>query len=157
MTLEEAQARIKVLESEAATNTTSLTTANASVASHLAKISKLNDENAERRVLNNQQKKSLFAHKAVITKNNIKVDYDKLGMDNLTLNAETGQVEGEVSYNAASVPELGGGVPPSSGGTPQVMTIESIQGMSRKDIAKNWDAVNAAMAAQAEQPNNNTI
>lgn len=154
MTLEEAQARIKVLETEATTNATSLTTANTTVATHLANISKLNDENAERRVLNTQQKKALFAHKAVIAKNNIKVDYDKLGTDSLTLNAETGQVEGEVSYNAASVPEVGGGVPPASGGAPQAMTIESIQVMSRADIAKNWDAVNATLASQAEQPNN---
>lgn len=154
MTLEEATARIKVLETEAATNATALATANTGLTAHLAKISKLNDENAERRVANNKQKKDLFAAKAVITKNNIKVDYDKLGTEGLTLNAETGVVEGEVSYNAASVPQLGGGVPPTSGGAPQAITIESIQAMSRADIAKNWDAVNATLAAQSEQPNN---
>jgi hypothetical protein len=145
MTLEEATARIAVLEAEA-------TTANALVATtateNTAKISKLNTENAERRVLNNQQKKSLFAHKAVISKNNIKVDYEALGTDSLTLNAETGVVEGEVIYNPASTVEVGGGVPPSSGGAPSAMSIESIQGMSRDDIAKNWDAVAATLANQ---------
>lgn len=156
MTLEEATARIKVLETEASVMKVSMTTANASVASHLAKISKLNDENAERRVLNNQQKKALFAHKAVISKNNIKVDFEKLGTDELTLNAETGQVEGEVIYNPASAMEVGGGVPPVSNPAPAAMTVESIQGMSRQDIAKNWDAVSATLASQGDQ-NTNTI
>lgn len=141
MTLEEATARIKVLEGEATTNATNLTTANAS-------ITKLKTENAERRVLNTQQKKSLFAHKAVISKNNIKVDYESLGTDGLTINATSGAVEGEVSYNPASIPEVGGGVPPVSKGAPTAMTIESIQGMSRPDIAKNWDAIASTLAAQ---------
>lgn len=134
MTLEEATARINVLEAEAVTST--------------AKITKLNTENAERRVLNNQQKKQIYAAKAVISKNNIKVDYEALGADSLTLNKETGVVEGEVSYNPASKPEVGGGVPPSSKGAPEAMTIESIQGMNRADIAKNWDAVSATLANQ---------
>lgn len=141
MTLEEATARIKVLETEVATKDTNLVTAN-------GKITKLTSENAERRVLNTQQKKSLFAHKAVISKNNIKVDYDSLGTDGLTLNKETGVVEGEVSYNPASVVEIGGGVPPASNDAPKSMTIESIQGMSRDDIAKNWDAVASTLANQ---------
>lgn len=138
MTLEEATKRIEELEAkalqvEADTN---------------AKITKLNTENAERRVLNNQQKKSLFAAKAVISKNNIKVDYESLGTDSLTLNKETGVVEGEVSYNPASKPEVGGGVLPASGNAPEAMTVESIQSMSRQDIAKNWDAVSATLANQ---------
>lgn len=150
MTLEEATARIKVLEGEAevikvsmATATTNLTTAN-------DKITKLNTENAERRVLNNQQKKALFSAKAVISKNNIKVDYEALGTDSLTLNAETGVVEGEVIYNPASIPEVGGGVPPASNDAPQAISIESIQSMSRTDIAKNWDAVAATLASQPQ-------
>jgi hypothetical protein len=118
-------------------------------------MTKLNTENAERRVLNNQQKKALYAHKAVISKNNIKVDYDALGTDSLTLNKETGAVEGEVIYSPASTIEVGGGVPPTSGGAPSAMTVESIQGMSRADIAKNWEAVSSVLTAQntSQQPN----
>ncbi len=147
MTLEEAQARIKVLETEATAKAIELVTAT-------NKVSKLTNENAERRVVNTQQKKALFAHKAVIDKNNIKVDFDTLGVDGLTLNKETGVVEGDVSYNPASVTEVGGGVPPSSGNAPEVMTVESIQGMSRTDIAKNWDAVSEVLTSQATQTTN---
>lgn len=154
MTLEEAQARIKVLEDEAKTKDTNIATANTNALAATAKISKLNDENAERRVLNNQQKKQLHAAKQVISKNNIKVDYDKLGADNLTLNSETGQVEGEVSYTAASVPELGGGVPPTANTAPEAMTIDSIKTMGRAEIAKNWDAIATTLAAQTETTTN---
>jgi len=147
MKLKEALERIKVLESEATTKDVELVTAT-------NKNSKLTTENAERRVLNTQIKKSLFAAKAVISKNNIKVDYEALGADSLTLNKETGVVEGDVSYNPASITEVGGGVPPSSSNAPEAMTVESIQGMSRKDIAKNWDAVNDVLTSQATQTTN---
>lgn len=121
---------------------------NATIAGLEGKITKLNVENAERRIVNTQQKKSLFAHKQVITKNNIKVDYDTLGVDGLTLNKETGAVEGEVSYNPASSVEIGGGVPPASSGAPEGVSIESIQSMNRADIAKNWDAISDVLANQ---------
>lgn len=136
MTLEEAQAKIKELES-------TLETSN-------SKITKLNGENAEKRILNNQQKKQVFAMKKVISSNNIKVDYDTLGTDSLTLNKETGMVEGEVSYNPASSVEVGGGVPPVSNGAPEAMSIESIQGMNRTDIANNWEAVAEVLANQPQ-------
>lgn len=148
MTLEEATARIKVLETEAKAKDASIATANTNAIAATAKISKLNDENAERRVLNNQQKKSLHAAKQVISKNNIKVDYDKLGADNLTLNSETGQVEGEVSYTAASVPEIGGGASPTANTAPPAITIDTIKTMGRAEIAKNWDAIASTLAAQ---------
>jgi hypothetical protein len=154
MTLEEATARIAVLEAEAVTAKALVAT---TATDNTAKITKLNTENAERRVLNNQQKKSLFAAKHVIAKNNIKVNYEALGTDSLTLNAETGVVEGEVSYNPASTIEVGGGVSPASNGAPQAMTVESIKGMSRQDIAKNWDEVSAVLASQDTQQPNNTI
>lgn len=143
MTLEEALAKIKELEVSSGVKDVALTTAN-------GKITKLNDENAERRVLNNQQKKNLHVAKSVINKNNIKVDFDKIGTDNLTLNKETGQVEGEVSYNPASNIEVGGGVPPVSNPAPQAMTIETIQGMSRDAIAKNWDAISEVLTGVSD-------
>ena len=144
MTLEEAQERIKVLETEAATKDTSIADSN-------TKITQLNTENAERRVLNNQHKKSLYAAKKVIGLNNIKVDYDSLGTDGLTLNKETGAVEGEVSYNPASSVAIGGGVPPTSAGAVEAMTLDTIKDMSRDDIAKNWEAVSNVMANQPTQ------
>lgn len=148
MTLEEAQARIKVLEVEAEVIKVSMATATTNLTTATTKITKLNDENAERRVLNNHQKKQLYVTKGIIAKNNIKVDYEKIGTDSLTLDKETGQVVGEVAYNPASSIEVGGGVPPASKGAPTGMTIESIQGMNRVDIAKNWDAVAAVLANQ---------
>ena len=136
MTLEEAQLKITELETQAETSN--------------SKITKLNSENAEKRILNNQQKKQVFAMKKVISSNNIKVDYDSLGTDSLTLNQETGMVEGEVLYNPASSVEVGGGVPPVSLGAPEAMSIESIQGMNRTDIANNWEAVAEVLANQPQ-------
>lgn len=148
MTLDEAQAKIKELEGQITTKDTEIATAN-------GKITKLNTENAERRVINAQQKKTLHNATQVLKKNNIKVDINTMNTENLTLNTETGQVEGEVIYNPASIPEIGGGVPPTSNDALPAMTVESIQGMSRSDIAKNWDAVSSVLTAQGEQPNNN--
>lgn len=112
------------------------------------KIQKLQGENAEKRVQNTQHKKSMHAMKEVIKKNNITVDYDSLGTDNLTVNKETGTIEGEVLYNPASTVEVGGGESPASKGAPEGMSIESIQGMNRVDIANNWEAVAEVLANQ---------
>ena len=130
---------------------TRLNKRNASITTLEAKITKLNTENAERRVANTQTKKSLYAAKKVIGLNNIKVDYDSLGTDGLTLNKETGAVEGEVSYNPASSVAIGGGVPPTSAGAVEAMTLDTIKDMSRDDIAKNWEAVSNVMANQPTQ------
>ena len=78
-------------------------------------------------------------------KNNIKVDLNSMNTENLSLNTETGQVEGEVTYNPASIPEVGSGVPPSSKGSPAVMTRDTIQEMSRAEIAKNWEEVSSVL------------
>jgi len=147
MTLAEAEAKIKELEAQAVI-------ANASISEANTKISKLNTESAERRVLNNQQKRQLHATKQVIAKNNIKVDYDALGTDSLTLNKDTGAVEGDVTYNPASTPNVGSGIIPASNGAPEAMSIESIQGMSRADIAKNWDKITSVLEAQTPQQSN---
>jgi len=130
MTLEEAQVKITDLES---------------------KIQNLNNENAEKRVINTQQKKSLYSMKEVIKKNNINVDYDTLGTDSLTVNQETGMVEGEVLYNPASTVEVGGGESPASNGAPEQMSIQDIQGMNRVDIANNWEAITDVLANQPTQ------
>ena len=148
LTLEEATAKIVALEAATVTDKATIATLNTAAGTEAAKIIALNNENAERRVLNNQQKKSLYAAQHVIAKNNIKVDYDKLGADGLTLNATTGQVEGEVTYDPASVATVGAGIVPASVGAPEGLSIESIQSMSRADIAKNWEAVQSAIENQ---------
>lgn len=138
MTLEEAQVKIKELEGIVASKDTELTTSQ-------EKITKLNSENAERRVINNFNKKTIHVAKQVLKKNNIKVDLNSMNTENLSLNTETGQVEGEVTYNPASIPEVGSGVPPSSKGSPAVMTRDTIQEMSRAEIAKNWEEVSSVL------------
>ncbi len=141
MNLEKALAKIKILEEKA-------TSKEAELLEATNKINKLTLEGAEGRVLNKHQKKNLYVAKSIIRKNNIKVDYDKISTDGLTLDPETGEVKGEVAYNPESEPGPGAGIPPSGDGAPPALTIEGIQSMSRQDIAKNWDAVSSVLTAQ---------
>jgi hypothetical protein len=150
MTIEELTKRVAELEGE---NTKLKADAIENAKNVTVNEDKLRDEAAGYRVKMNEQTKKNYLLSDVIKQNNIKVEDKDLETSGLKLN--DGKVEGDATYKPNTNFNIG--VDIGSGDPSPAMTVESIQGMSRADIAKNWDAVSAALSAQDSQPNNNTI
>lgn len=147
MTIEELEARVKVLEGE---NTKLKSDAIENTKKATVNEDKLRDEAAGYRVKMNEQTKKNYLLDNVIKQNNIKVD-DK-HLDTSALKLDDGKVVGDATYKPNTDFNIGADI--GAGDTSPAMTVESIQGMSRQDIAKNWDAVSAALSAQGDQTNN---
>lgn len=145
MTLVEAEAKIKVLEGEKTALEASNTAIKADLTQSEVLIKKANDESAESRINKQAERKQNYILNDIIKKNNITYDMTKENLQGITFD-DKGQAVGEVAYqpNTGQVKTniLAGG------GTPNTMTVESIQGMNRADIAKNWDAVAETLANQ---------
>jgi len=144
MDLTEALAKIKLLEGEK----TTLEASNLAIKAELTKsevsVKKANDEAAESRIAKNTERKNNYILNDIIKKNNITYDMTKENMQGITFD-DKGQAVGEVAYqpNTEIKANLLAGE-----GSPPVMTVEGIQGMSRAEIAKNWDAVAETLANQ---------
>jgi hypothetical protein len=147
MTIEELTKRVTELEDEN-TKLKSDSVDNAKVI--LVNEAKLRDEAAGYRVKMNDQTKKNYLLNDVIKQNNIKVDDKHLDISSLKL--DDGKVVGDATYKPDTGFNIGADI--GAGETTKALTVESIQDMSRADIAKNWDAVSAALASQGDQTNN---
>ncbi len=145
MTLDEALAQIKVLETEKATLTASNTAIKEELVKSEALIKTTNDEAAESRITKQAERKNNYILNEVIKKNNITFDMSKENLQGITFD-DKGQAMGEVAYQPNTTPAKANIL--AGDGTPNTMTVESIQGMNRADIAKNWEAVAETLANQ---------
>lgn len=147
MTIEELTKRVTELEGE---NTKLKADALDTAKAVATNESKLRDEAAGYRVKMNDETKKNYLLSDVIKQNNIKVDDKHMETNGLKLN--DGKVEGDVTYKPDTDFKIGVNI--GSGDESKALTVENIQGMSRADIAKNWEAVSATLSAQGDQTNN---
>jgi len=145
MTLVEAEAKIKALEGEKATLEASNTAIKDELTKSNALVKTTQNESAENRIEKQSQRKQNYILNDIIKKNNITFDMTKENLQGITFD-DKGQAVGEVAYQPNTTPAKADAL--AGNGTPNTMTVESIQGMNRADIAKNWDAVAETLANQ---------
>ena len=145
MDLKEALAQIKVLEGEKATLEASNTAIKAELTKSEVLVKSTQNESAENRIKKQAERKNNYILNEVIKKNNITFDMTKENLQGITFD-DKGQAVGEVAYQPNTTPAKADTL--AGGGTPNTMTVESIQGMNRTEIAKNWDAVAETLANQ---------
>lgn len=147
--LEEALAKIKVLEGEKTTLEASNTSIKDELTKSEAMVKTVQDEAAESRISKQTERKQNYILNDIIKKNNITFDMSKENLQGITFD-DKGQVIGDVAYQPNTTPAKTNVL--AGDGTPNTMTVESIQGMNRADIAKNWDAIAETLANQPNQP-----
>lgn len=145
MDIKEALAKIKVLEGEKATLEASNTAIKAELTKSDALVKTTQNESAENRINKQAERKQNYILNDIIKKNNIAFDMSKENLNGITFD-DKGQAVGEVAYQPSTTPAKANIL--TGEGTPNTMTVESIQGMNRADIAKNWDAVAETLANQ---------
>ena len=147
MTLEESLVKVKELEAvnkELLTKNEQLT---ADGEKNMKQLEIVTYEAAENRVLRQSERKKSFIMNEVLKRNNIEFDVNGHSLEGLSI--VDGEVTGDVTYDPKRKAEVGAGVSPASNGTAGVMSIESIQGMTREQIAENWSAVEKVLTDQS--------
>lgn len=144
MDLKEALAKVTELEAANALLTTDNATLTTAAQTHDTALKSVNDESAENRVAKQAQRKANFILKTILEKNNIAYEIKDTDLNGITFD-DKGEPVGDVSYQP-NTNQIKTSINTGAGEQTQ-MTPESIQGMSRAEIAQNWDAVAATLAA----------
>ena len=147
MTLEESLAKVAELTAENKELLTKNIELTAETDRNIKQLDKVTNEAAENRIHKQSERKRAYVMKEVLKRNNIEFDVNSHSLEGLTI--VDGEVTGDVTYDPKRKTEVGAGVSPASNGTAGVMSIESIQGMSREEIADNWAAVEKTLSDQS--------